>query len=66
MKILITGICGFAGSVLARGLVPWLVLDSSRARERFGWQPATHWKSVLEEIAAHAEKNPRWLELTAS
>ena len=46
--------------------VPWLVLDSSRARERFGWQPATHWESVFEEIAVHAEKNPHWLELTAS
>jgi CDP-paratose 2-epimerase len=46
--------------------VPWLVLDSSKARARFDWQPARRWPAVLEEIAQHAEKNPNWLELTHS
>jgi CDP-paratose 2-epimerase len=45
--------------------VPWLVLDSSQARARFGWQPATAWAAILEEIARHAEENPKWLDLTA-
>jgi CDP-paratose 2-epimerase len=44
--------------------VPWLVLDSSRAHARFGWQPATAWPAILEEIGRHAEENPKWLELT--
>ena len=41
--------------------VPWLVMDSSRARAEFGWEPARALPSILEEIAAHVEKNPDWL-----
>ena len=41
--------------------VPWLVMDSSRARAEFGWEPAHALPSILEEIAAHVEKNPDWL-----
>lgn len=45
--------------------IPWLVLDSSLAEKRFGWQPRTPLASILEEIAAHAQANPDWLNQTA-
>ncbi len=44
--------------------VPWLVLDSTSAAERFNWRPATRLEEVLEEIAQHATENPKWLEWT--
>jgi CDP-paratose 2-epimerase len=46
--------------------VPWLVLDSSAAKNRFGWRPQTKIDNILEEIAEHAEKHPDWLDWTAS
>lgn len=42
--------------------VPWLVLDSSRAAERWDWKVQTPLEAVLEEIAVHAEAHPDWLE----
>jgi CDP-paratose 2-epimerase len=45
--------------------VPWLVLDSSRAEQTWGWRPQTSLETTWAEIADHAEKNPHWLE-TAS
>jgi CDP-paratose 2-epimerase len=45
--------------------IPWMVLDSSKAQARWGWQPAHSLESILDEIAEHARRNPRWLELTA-
>lgn len=42
--------------------VPWIVMDSSDASRDFGWQPAVGLKDILEEIAAHAERHPDWLE----
>lgn len=45
--------------------VPWLVLDSSSAQNRFGWRPTTGIQAILEEIARHAEENPDWLERTS-
>ncbi len=44
--------------------VPWLVMDSSRARALWGWQPQTPLHALLEEIARHAEMHPHWLELS--
>ena len=44
--------------------VPWLVLDSSRARAHFDWQPSTGADDILNEIAEHAERNPHWLDIT--
>jgi CDP-paratose 2-epimerase len=41
--------------------VPWLVMDSARARTEFDWAPARTLPSILEEIAAHVGKNPDWL-----
>jgi len=45
--------------------VPWLVLDSSLAGSVWKWKPQTSLESTWSEIAAHAEKNPNWLESTA-
>lgn len=44
--------------------LPWLVLDSARAAERWQWRPQTSLEEILNEIAAHAEQNPNWLERT--
>lgn len=46
--------------------LPWVVLDARRAQEVWGWQAQTARAAILEEIAAHAEANPEWLELSAS
>lgn len=46
--------------------IPWMVLDCERAKAFWGWQAATSLESILEEIAAFAEQNPGWLELSAS
>ena len=45
--------------------VGWLVLDSSRARARWDWEPVMELSGILEEIASHAESNPGWLELSS-
>jgi CDP-paratose 2-epimerase len=43
--------------------VPWLVLDSLLARSAWNWQPQLGLEAILQEIAAHAERNPDWLTL---
>lgn len=43
--------------------LPWLVLDSSRARVARDWQPKSSIESILDEVAQHAEAHPRWLDL---
>jgi CDP-paratose 2-epimerase len=43
----------------------WMVLDHAKATRIWGWQPATPTAAILEEIAAHAEQHPDWLELSA-
>jgi CDP-paratose 2-epimerase len=45
--------------------IPWLVLDSARARTDWNWKPARSLSSILTEIADHAERNPDWLDLMA-
>lgn len=45
--------------------LPWVVLDSSRARQLWNWKPEKSLPSILEEIAIHAEKSPDWFELSA-
>jgi CDP-paratose 2-epimerase len=45
--------------------VPWLVLDSSCAIERWQWKPQISLEQILEEIARHAEQHPDWLDLTS-
>jgi CDP-paratose 2-epimerase len=44
--------------------IPWMVLDSSLAAKSWNWSPRILWPQVLEEIAAHAEQNPGWLEIS--
>jgi CDP-paratose 2-epimerase len=39
-------------------------MDSRLAGERWGWRPAISLEAILEEIAQHAEANPRWLEIS--
>lgn len=46
--------------------VPWLVMDSRLAEESWGWRPTMSLETILEEIAQHAEANPRWLEISAA
>jgi len=45
--------------------VPWLVLDSTKVKREFGWQPQTNLEAILSEIAGFAVRNPGWLELSA-
>ena len=42
--------------------LPWVVLDHALATEQWGWSPETGTDAILEEIAAHAEADPGWLE----
>lgn len=42
--------------------VPWVVMDSSAATRDFCWTPEITLEQTLAEIAAHAERNPDWLE----
>jgi CDP-paratose 2-epimerase len=41
--------------------IPWLIMDHERATSDFGWRPAYSLPDILEEIGAHARKNPDWL-----
>jgi CDP-paratose 2-epimerase len=45
--------------------IGWMVLDHAKATSLWGWKPATPTSAILGEIAAHAEQNPGWLELSA-
>ncbi len=44
--------------------IPWLVLDSARARQEWNWRPNIPLEAILAEIADHADKNPDWLDLS--
>jgi CDP-paratose 2-epimerase len=44
--------------------VPWLVLDSSSAKDAWNWKPQISLEKIWTEIAVHAEKNPKWLDAT--
>jgi CDP-paratose 2-epimerase len=43
---------------------PWIVMDNSDVHRDFGWSPSLPLTAVLDEIAAHALRNPDWLELS--
>lgn len=45
--------------------IPWMVLDHRRATRLWDWRPATPVAAILDEIAAHAEAHPHWLDLSA-
>lgn len=44
--------------------LPWVVLDSALANQTWNWRPEISLQETLEEIAAHADANPNWLELS--
>lgn len=46
--------------------LPWVVMDSRLAKQTWNWQPRTSVEEILDEIAAHAEAHPRWLETSAA
>ena len=43
---------------------PWIVMDSTTAKNAWNWSVKTKIEQILEEIANHAEINPDWLKLT--
>lgn len=45
--------------------LPWIVLDSTLAREQWGWEPRTAKEEIFEEIARHAEAHPDWIGISA-
>jgi CDP-paratose 2-epimerase len=45
--------------------LPWIVLDSARAARVWDWRPQTPMAAILDEIAAHAQAHPGWLDLSA-
>ncbi len=45
--------------------IPWMILDSGKAQRLWNWTPATATDVICNEIAAHAEAHPHWLELSA-
>jgi CDP-paratose 2-epimerase len=45
--------------------VPWMVLDHTRATRQWSWRPQTSVPQILDEIAAHAQAHPEWLDLSA-
>jgi len=53
-----------AEPTLRRYDVPWLVLDSALAKAAWAWEPTRKLESILQEIAAHAEQNAEWLEVS--
>ncbi|MDR1789876.1 MAG: NAD-dependent epimerase/dehydratase family protein [Opitutaceae bacterium] len=44
--------------------IPWMVLNSAKAKHLYDWQPATPLEAILDEIANHAESHPDWLTLS--
>jgi CDP-paratose 2-epimerase len=46
--------------------IPWLVMDSTRARADFGWAPRRSLDDILDEIAVHAQEHPEWQSLCAN
>jgi len=44
--------------------IPWVVLDCTKAKEVWGWEPTTKIEQVLQEIAAFAEKQDNWCEIS--
>ncbi len=43
--------------------IPWVIMDSNKVLEYWGWHPSWSKEELLESIAQHAEANPNWLEV---
>jgi len=44
--------------------LPWVVLDASRARDIWHWAPSRTTEDILEDILAHAQMHPEWLDIS--
>jgi CDP-paratose 2-epimerase len=53
-----------ADSAARRWDAPWIVMDSARVRDRFGWVPTTSVGDILDEITEHHRDHPDWLTLS--
>jgi CDP-paratose 2-epimerase len=49
---------------LRRFDIPWVIMDSALALQTWNWQPQTASEVILQELAAHAESHPNWLEFS--
>lgn len=45
--------------------IPWIILDHAKATRLWQWSPQTPTRAILEEIAAHAQAHPSWLDISA-
>lgn len=45
--------------------IAWMVLDTTKAKQVWGWQPQTNIEQILTEIATFAETQPDWCKLSA-
>ena len=45
--------------------LPWVVMDSSLARQTWDWSPSLSLSEIFEEVARHAEAHPGWLEMSS-
>ncbi len=46
--------------------IPWVAMDNRDTARDFRWSIETPLPAILEEIAAHAENHPEWLELSGA
>lgn len=46
--------------------IPWMVMDSSLAKQVWDWEPQTPLQKILAEIAEHAEQNSDWLQISGA
>jgi CDP-paratose 2-epimerase len=46
--------------------IPWAVLDSTQAREAWGWAPKLRLSEILTEISEHTRNHPDWLEISGA
>ena len=44
--------------------IPWLAMDNRETTRDFDWRLETPLPGILDEIAAHAENHPDWLDLS--
>jgi CDP-paratose 2-epimerase len=45
--------------------IPWIVLDTARARHVWNWSPSRTTDDILAEILGHAREHPDWLDIVA-
>jgi CDP-paratose 2-epimerase len=46
--------------------IPWFVMDSSAVKADLQWEPTWSLEMILDQIAAHAERHPGWLEISGA